>query len=96
MSDRSDALAAALIRNFNDIPLDRLLREPHYDSQGARLARGNGLLPLIEVEESDRPLSVAQRNGISLDDACRIAHEYLDFKANKASQPTLKAGAPEL
>jgi len=40
MSDRSDALAAALIRNFNDVPLDRLLREPHYDAQGARLARG--------------------------------------------------------
>lgn len=40
MSDRVTALAAALIRNFNDVPLTRLLREPHYDGQGARLARG--------------------------------------------------------
>ena len=40
--------------------------------------QGNGLRPVIEVEESDHPLSVAQRNGISLDDAWRIAHEYLD------------------
>jgi len=40
MSDRASELAAALIRNFNDVPLKPLLREPHYDSQGARLARG--------------------------------------------------------
>jgi uncharacterized cupin superfamily protein len=40
MSDRAATLAAALIRNFNDVPLKQLLREPHYDAQGARLARG--------------------------------------------------------
>jgi uncharacterized cupin superfamily protein len=40
MSDRATQLAAALIRNVNDVPLDSLLREPLYDSQGARLARG--------------------------------------------------------
>jgi uncharacterized cupin superfamily protein len=40
MSDRASELAAALIRNFNDAALTRLLREPHYDGQGARLARG--------------------------------------------------------
>ena len=40
MSDRADQLAATLIRNFNDAPLKRLLREPHYDAQGSRLARG--------------------------------------------------------
>ena len=40
MSNRATELAAALIRNFNDVPLTRLLREPQYDSQGARLARG--------------------------------------------------------
>ena len=38
--DRAAALAAALIRNFDDAPRTRLLREPHYDAQGARLARG--------------------------------------------------------
>lgn len=40
MSDRADELAALLIRNFNEVPLSRHQREPHYDSQGARLARG--------------------------------------------------------
>lgn len=40
MTDRAASLAAALIRNFDDVPLTALLREPHYDSKGARLARG--------------------------------------------------------
>jgi uncharacterized cupin superfamily protein len=40
MSDRATELAAALIRNFNEVPLTRLLREPLYDAQSARLARG--------------------------------------------------------
>jgi uncharacterized cupin superfamily protein len=40
MTDRAAELAAALIRNINEVPLQRLLREPHYDAQGARLARG--------------------------------------------------------
>ncbi len=40
MSNRASDLASALIRNFNEVPLTRLLREPLYDAQGARLARG--------------------------------------------------------
>jgi uncharacterized cupin superfamily protein len=40
MTEPALALAAKLIRNVNDVPLERLLREPHYDSQGARLAQG--------------------------------------------------------
>jgi uncharacterized cupin superfamily protein len=40
MTPRAAELAAALIRNFNDAPLTRLLREPLYDAQGVRLARG--------------------------------------------------------
>jgi uncharacterized cupin superfamily protein len=40
VNDKARALAAKLIRNFNDVPLERLLREPHYDSRGVRLARG--------------------------------------------------------
>jgi uncharacterized cupin superfamily protein len=40
MSDRAAALAAALIRNVNDVPLKHFLREPLYDAQGSRLARG--------------------------------------------------------
>ena len=39
--------------------------------------QGNGLRPLIELEESEHPLSMAQRNGISLDEAWEIIHEYL-------------------
>ena len=39
--------------------------------------QGNGLRPLIELDESDHPLYVAQRDGISLDEAWRIAHEHL-------------------
>lgn len=39
---------------------------------------GNGLRPLIELEESDHPLSLAQRHGISLDEAWRIIHQFLD------------------
>ena len=40
MNDRARALAAKLIRNFNDATVERLVREPLYDSQSARLARG--------------------------------------------------------
>ena len=40
MSERATELAAALIRNVDEVPLSRLLREPRYDSEGARLARG--------------------------------------------------------
>ncbi|WP_199873220.1 cupin domain-containing protein [Ideonella sp. A 288] len=40
LSDTAAALAAALIRNFNDVPLTRMQRDPHYDALGARLARG--------------------------------------------------------
>lgn len=40
LSDRASALAAQLIRNFNDAPKQRQVREPLYDSERARLARG--------------------------------------------------------
>lgn len=46
MSDRAKALAASLIRNFNDVPVERFVREPRYDSAGARLARGTAALKL--------------------------------------------------
>lgn len=39
-TDRARELAAALIRNVDDVPLTRLLREPHYDSTGTALAQG--------------------------------------------------------
>ena len=40
MTDRAAELAAKLIRNFNEVELEPLKRDPHYDSAGARLARG--------------------------------------------------------
>lgn len=40
MNDRARTLAIELIRNFNDAPTERLLRDPLYDSAGTRLARG--------------------------------------------------------
>ena len=40
LEDRAAALRATLVRNVNAVPLTRLLREPHYDAMGARLAPG--------------------------------------------------------
>jgi uncharacterized cupin superfamily protein len=40
MSERAEALARMLIRNFNDVPMERERREPLYDTDCARLARG--------------------------------------------------------
>jgi len=39
--------------------------------------QGNGQRPLIELDESDHPLYLAQKNGITMDEAWRITHEYL-------------------
>ncbi|WP_045689673.1 DUF2199 domain-containing protein [Hymenobacter sp. AT01-02] len=39
--------------------------------------QGNGQRPIIELEPTDHPLAVAQREGISLDKAWEIVHEYL-------------------
>ncbi|MBO9689596.1 cupin domain-containing protein [Roseateles chitosanitabidus] len=40
MSDRAQALAAQLIRNFHEAELQPYVRPPHYDSRGVRLAPG--------------------------------------------------------
>ncbi len=40
MTDRARELADKLIRNFNDAPLERFVREPLYDAAGGRLATG--------------------------------------------------------
>ena len=40
MNDRAKALAASLIRNFNNAPMDNFVRAPLYESMGTRLARG--------------------------------------------------------
>ena len=40
MTDRAATIAAALIRNFNEVPLQHLVREPKYDAHGVRLAKG--------------------------------------------------------
>lgn len=39
--------------------------------------RGGGLRPSIELEETGHPLAVAQRDGVSLDEAWAFVHGYL-------------------
>lgn len=39
--------------------------------------QGNGQRPIIELDESDHPLYLAQKNGISMDEAWKIVHDYL-------------------
>ncbi len=55
MNDRAKALAGNLIRNFNDAPLERFLREPHYDSTGTRLAPGTAARKLGASVDSLAP-----------------------------------------
>jgi len=46
LSEKADALRAQLIRNFLDIPRDRFLRPPRYDSLCAVLSDGTAALKL--------------------------------------------------
>jgi uncharacterized cupin superfamily protein len=46
MSTRALELAALLIRNFNEVPMDRETREPLYDTHTCRLARGTAATKL--------------------------------------------------
>ena len=46
MTENAVALAKRLIRNFNDVPVKRELRDPLYDSRGARLANGTAAVKL--------------------------------------------------
>ena len=43
--------------------------------------RGDGLRPSIQLEPTEHPLSVAQRDGTSLDDVWRFVHEHLGRSA---------------
>ena len=40
--------------------------------------RGGDLRPHVELEPGDHPLAVAQRTGISLNDAWRFVHQFMD------------------
>jgi hypothetical protein len=40
--------------------------------------QGDGLRPCIELESTEHPLAVAQRDGITLEEAWKIVHFYLD------------------
>lgn len=40
MSERAKVLATQLIRNFDEVPRERYVREPLYEGEGARLAAG--------------------------------------------------------
>jgi hypothetical protein len=39
--------------------------------------QGNNQRPLIKLEPSDHPLALAQKDGITLDEAWRIVHSYM-------------------
>jgi hypothetical protein len=38
--------------------------------------RSGGLRPRLELEPTDHPLAIDQRNGITLEKACEIVHFY--------------------
>jgi len=40
--------------------------------------QGDGQRPLLELNESDHPLDIAQKNGVSMDEAWKFLHSYLD------------------
>ena len=46
MTDNAAELRAKLIRNFNEVELKHEVREPLYDSRGARLAAGTAAMKL--------------------------------------------------
>ena len=46
MSDKAEELRAKLIRNFDEVPLERETREPLYGGRTARLARGTAALKM--------------------------------------------------
>lgn len=77
------------VETFNDEPpsqptvmLGRLaneLRRPFEGSenlQGLLLPQSDGQRPWIELDASDHPLFLAQRNGISFESAQKIAHDH--------------------
>lgn len=92
MTPKAATLAAALIRNFNEVPLTPMLREPHYDSLGARLARGTAARKLgasIDVLAPGKRgcpyhLHHAQEEMFIIVEGCgtlRVAGEMLALKA---------------
>ncbi|MEI8326656.1 MAG: cupin domain-containing protein [Betaproteobacteria bacterium] len=46
MNHTTHPLAKRLIRNFNDVPMESHLRQPLYESRGARLAQGTAAVKL--------------------------------------------------
>lgn len=55
---------------FGDEPTLNLKTMAHF--------RGNRLRPAIELEPTDHPLALAQREGITLDQAWAFVHEHLE------------------
>lgn len=55
--------------NYGGIPTTNLKTMAHF--------QGNGQRPLIVIDESEHPLYLAQKNGISMDEAWEIAHTYI-------------------
>ena len=58
MNDNALRLRQLLIRNFNEVALERFTREPLYDTRCARLSTGTAALK----QAADYPESKAQAN----------------------------------
>jgi len=56
--------------NFQGEPTLNLKTRVHF--------QGGGLRPIIELEPTNHPLSLAQREGITVDEAWNIAHQYIE------------------
>ena len=76
LEDRAAALRAALIRNVNEVPLTRLLREPHYDGVGARLAPGKRGCPYHLHHAQEELFVILEGSG-----TLRVAGEMLPLQA---------------
>jgi hypothetical protein len=55
MNERAAALVKLLIRNIDDVPLERELRPPLYDTLCARLARGTAVRKLAASVDTVAP-----------------------------------------
>lgn len=92
MSERARQLREQLIRNFNEVPVERELRAPLYDTVCARLGRGTAARGLGISVDTVAPgmrgcpyhLHHAQEEAFVIIEGCgtlRVAGELLELKA---------------
>ena len=75
MNEKAAALAKLLIRNFNDVALEREVRAPLYDTLCARLARGTAARKLGASIDTVAPgMAATGRSDHSLQTRERLLH----------------------